>query len=284
MATEKDYKKQLDLIRTIADLDDLSSTSSGYGASLIGIQDAGGYYTGTTVEAALQELGSGGLSIGSPISGGVNQHLLYIDGSGNLKYTEDVTYHYYGTQPDYVNPTLNLHNSFFNQSIWAEYGGYGSQTYIHGGIEQYAWSITSQSDYSGSGEISKALTAWSEGGDYLTGIEIATFPTSDSILSYGINCSVAYQTSGSTYGIYASVGNASSGSNDYAIYGDALDTSAYAGYFNGKVNVTGTTQSGGYKSSDGTDGATTTVAVAKVGGGTRTLSFKNGLYVSYSDS
>jgi hypothetical protein len=40
----------------------------------------------------------------------------------------------------------------------------------------------------------------------------------------------------------------------------------------------------GYKSSDGTAGATTDVAVAKVGGGTRTLSFKNGLYTGYTDS
>ena len=37
-------------------------------------------------------------------------------------------------------------------------------------------------------------------------------------------------------------------------------------------------------SADGTQGATADVAVAKVGGGTRTLSFKDGLYVSYADS
>ena len=43
-------------------------------------------------------------------------------------------------------------------------------------------------------------------------------------------------------------------------------------------------QSNGYKSSDGTAGATADVAVAKVGGGTRTLSFKNGLYTGYADS
>ncbi len=40
----------------------------------------------------------------------------------------------------------------------------------------------------------------------------------------------------------------------------------------------------GFKSSDGTDGVTEQVSVAKVGGGTRTLSFKNGLYVGYTDS
>jgi hypothetical protein len=41
---------------------------------------------------------------------------------------------------------------------------------------------------------------------------------------------------------------------------------------------------GGYLSSDGTAGKTEAVAVAKVGGGTRTLNFKNGLYVGYADS
>jgi hypothetical protein len=40
----------------------------------------------------------------------------------------------------------------------------------------------------------------------------------------------------------------------------------------------------GLKAGDGTDGVTANVAVAKVGGGTRTLQFKNGLYVGYSDS
>lgn len=38
------------------------------------------------------------------------------------------------------------------------------------------------------------------------------------------------------------------------------------------------------KSSDGTAGVTANVAVAKVGGGTRTLHFKNGLYTGYTDS
>ncbi len=36
--------------------------------------------------------------------------------------------------------------------------------------------------------------------------------------------------------------------------------------------------------SDGTKGATADVAVAKVGGGTRTLHFKDGLYTGYTDS
>lgn len=37
---------------------DLASTANGEGASLVGIEDAGTYYTGTTVEAALQEIGA----------------------------------------------------------------------------------------------------------------------------------------------------------------------------------------------------------------------------------
>jgi hypothetical protein len=48
---------------------ELSSTTTGEGASFIGVEDAGGYYTGTDVESVLQEVGSslsvsgGGLSI-----------------------------------------------------------------------------------------------------------------------------------------------------------------------------------------------------------------------------
>jgi hypothetical protein len=49
--------------------------------------------------------------------------------------------------------------------------------------------------------------------------------------------------------------------------------------FTGSVNVTG-----GHRSSDETSGATADVAVAKVGGGTRTLTFKDGLYISFADS
>jgi len=36
---------------------DLASTATGEGASLVGVEDAGGYYTGTDVEAVLQEIG-----------------------------------------------------------------------------------------------------------------------------------------------------------------------------------------------------------------------------------
>ncbi|MDP2942410.1 MAG: hypothetical protein Q8O36_02715 [Candidatus Omnitrophota bacterium] len=39
-----------------------------------------------------------------------------------------------------------------------------------------------------------------------------------------------------------------------------------------------------YLSSDGTKGVTANVAVAKVGGGTRTLHYKDGLYTGYTDS
>jgi hypothetical protein len=52
----------------------------------------------------------------------------------------------------------------------------------------------------------------------------------------------------------------------------------------GMLDVAGVLQTDGYKSSDGTAGATAAVAVAKVGGGTRTLSFKDGLYTGYTDS
>ena len=37
---------------------DLASTANGEGASLVGIEDTGGYFTGTTVESVLQELGA----------------------------------------------------------------------------------------------------------------------------------------------------------------------------------------------------------------------------------
>lgn len=44
---------------------ELASTTAPSGASLIGIEDTGGYFTGTDVEAALQELGAGGGGGGS---------------------------------------------------------------------------------------------------------------------------------------------------------------------------------------------------------------------------
>lgn len=70
---------KLILIQTAADADgtfdtrytkiaDLASTATGDGAALVGIEDDGGYYTGTTVEAALQELGA---VVGSGAASGI---------------------------------------------------------------------------------------------------------------------------------------------------------------------------------------------------------------------
>lgn len=42
----------------IDNLNSLASTATGEGASNVGVEDAGGYFTGTNVEAALQELGA----------------------------------------------------------------------------------------------------------------------------------------------------------------------------------------------------------------------------------
>ena len=52
----------------------------------------------------------------------------------------------------------------------------------------------------------------------------------------------------------------------------------------GILDVLGVLQTDGYNSADGTAGATASVAVAKVGGGTRTLDFKDGLYTGFTDS
>lgn len=54
----------------------------------------------------------------------------------------------------------------------------------------------------------------------------------------------------------------------------------------GELEATGFAVSTGYtyKSADGSSGATASVAVAKFGGGRRTLNFKNGLYIDYTDS
>ena len=49
-------------------------------------------------------------------------------------------------------------------------------------------------------------------------------------------------------------------------------------------NIIQKLENGRYISLDGTKGATANVAVAKVGGGTRTLHFKDGLYTGYTDS
>jgi hypothetical protein len=64
------------------------------------------------------------------------------------------------------------------------------------------------------------------------------------------------------------------------VLAEARCPNVYAGAitFNGGITASD------YKSSYGTSGLTADVAVAKVGGGTRTLHFQNGLYVGYTDS
>ncbi len=90
------------------------------------------------------------------------------------------------------------------------------------------------------------------------------------------------------------VGNIHVDDNYKSIYGTGKDATIYYDDTDlvinpkevgaGKVDILGTLQTDGYNSSDGTAGATADVAVAKVGGGTRTLHFKDGLYTSYTDS
>lgn len=49
-------------------------------------------------------------------------------------------------------------------------------------------------------------------------------------------------------------------------------------------NILQKIENGRHISQDGTKGKTEDVACAKVGGGTRTLHYKDGLYVGYTDS
>jgi hypothetical protein len=55
-------------------------------------------------------------------------------------------------------------------------------------------------------------------------------------------------------------------------------------YGDGDTEVAGRMWAQGYHAADFTVGATNDVAVAKVGGGTRTIHFKDGLYTGYTDS
>lgn len=64
------------------------STSNGEGAALVGIEDAGGYYTGTTVEEALQQLGAAGVSGG--VINSIQRGTISITGS-NLTATATIT-------------------------------------------------------------------------------------------------------------------------------------------------------------------------------------------------
>lgn len=58
------FGETIDLGTRLNDLSSLALTTTGNGASLIGIEDAAGVFTGTTVEAALQELaGAGGIIV-----------------------------------------------------------------------------------------------------------------------------------------------------------------------------------------------------------------------------
>lgn len=66
-------------------INSLSSTSASEGASLIGIQDSGSFYTGTSVEDALAELGGGVASAGSV---GQVRHIKFTTSSGAAANTD----------------------------------------------------------------------------------------------------------------------------------------------------------------------------------------------------
>lgn len=111
---------------------------------------------------------------------------------------------------------------------------------------------------------------------YLTGRYLANgsdrnlTPRLSAYIGYNARASIASQENEIVIGSNA-IGN---GSNTITL-GSSSTTDTY---------VTGIVHADGYKSSDGSTGATASVAVAKVGGGTRTLNFKNGLYIDYTDS
>lgn len=64
---------------------DYASVANGEGSSLIGIEDAGGYFTGTNVEAALQELGADvavpGIEVTTDGTGVTKGDLVYFSGN-----------------------------------------------------------------------------------------------------------------------------------------------------------------------------------------------------------
>lgn len=75
-------------VQTFASLTDLqakmtllASTATGEGASLIGIEDTGAYFTGTTVEAALQEIGSASGALVEVTGAADTTELVYLEGS-----------------------------------------------------------------------------------------------------------------------------------------------------------------------------------------------------------
>lgn len=77
----------------------LASTSNGEGAALIGIEDSGAFFTSTTVEGALQELGAGGVYtvISAQSISSASTYTLFDAGTAG-KYWEVIARH--ATNPD----------------------------------------------------------------------------------------------------------------------------------------------------------------------------------------
>lgn len=108
--------------------------------------------------------------------------------------------------------------------------------------------------------------------------------------------SVAASGAGTSYGAYCSGASVSVNVSQTTVSGSTKDLKRTNGTLgvNGAALANGTSEGtitwagkhsgSGYLSSDGTAGATADVAVAKVGGGTRTLHFKDGLYTGYTDT
>ncbi len=86
-------------------LNALTLTSSGQGASLLGINDAGGYFTGTNVESALQELGS--------------------TTGANAPNVEDLTF-----APQYPDYVISRDGSANNGTLVQDYDATNSQQYF----------------------------------------------------------------------------------------------------------------------------------------------------------
>jgi len=100
----------------------------------------------------------------------------------------------------------------------------------------------------------------------------------------GIRTADTPEFAGLTLTAFAGLLKAVAGVLTAAVKGTDYPGLDFANVFTENQTVNGTMQASGYKSSDGTPGATEDVDVAKAGGGTRTLHFKNGLYTGYTDS
>lgn len=83
--TQQSVKAYVDALEN-----ELASTANGEGASKVGIEDVGGYYTNTNVEGALQEIGS---ALGT-LAGGIDLQ-GDIDASTNPNYPAALTGHAY---------------------------------------------------------------------------------------------------------------------------------------------------------------------------------------------